>query len=60
VKRHKLLSGETVNLEDVGARDLAFLKNLQGMGTRGISFFELERVALGPGSPLAGLEPGHT
>lgn len=51
MKRHKLLSGETVGLEDVEARDLAFLKNLQRMATSGISFFELERVAIGPGSP---------
>ena len=51
MKRHKMLSGETVGLEDVEARDLAFLKNLQRMATSGISFFELERVAIGPGSP---------
>jgi excisionase family DNA binding protein len=51
MKRHKLLSGETVGLGDVEARDLAFLKNLQRMATSGISFFELERVAIGPGSP---------
>ena len=51
MKRHKLLSGETVSLEDVEARDLAFLANLRRMATSGISFFELERVAIGPGSP---------
>lgn len=51
MKRHKLLSGETIGLEDVEARDVAFLKNLQRMATSGISFFELERVAIGPGSP---------
>jgi excisionase family DNA binding protein len=51
MKRHKLLSGETVGLEDIEARDLVFLKNLQRMSTSGISFFELERVAIGPGSP---------
>ena len=51
MKRHKLLSGEAVRLEDIEARDLAFLKNLQRMATSGISFFELERVAIGPGSP---------
>jgi excisionase family DNA binding protein len=51
VKRHKLLSGETVGLEEVEAHDLAFLKNLQRMATSGISFFELEQVAIGPGSP---------
>jgi len=51
MKRHKLLSGETVGLEDVEARDLSFLKSLQRMATSGLSFFELERVAIGPGSP---------
>jgi len=51
MKRHKLLSGETIGLEDVEAGDVAFLKKLQRMATSGISFFELERVAIGPGSP---------
>src|SRR3989304_3240478 len=51
MKRHKLLSGETIGLEDIEARDVVFLKNLQRMATSGISFFELERVAIGPGSP---------
>jgi excisionase family DNA binding protein len=51
MKRHKLLSGETVRLEDVHARDITFLRNLQRMATSGLSFFELERVAIGPGSP---------
>src|SRR6266540_4155133 len=51
MKRHKLLSGESIGLDDVEASDVAFLKNLQRMATSGISFFELERVAIGPGSP---------
>jgi hypothetical protein len=51
MKSHKVLSGEAVGLEDVEARDAAFLKNLQRMAASGISFFELERVAIGPGSP---------
>lgn len=51
MKPHKLLSGETIGLEDLDARDIAFLKNLQRMAKDGISFFELERVAIGPGSP---------
>lgn len=51
MKRHKLLSGETVSLEDLEVREIAFLKNLQRMAKDGISFFELERVAIGPGSP---------
>lgn len=51
MKRHTLLSGETVSLEALEVRDIAFLKNLQRMVKDGISFFELERVAIGPGSP---------
>lgn len=51
MKRYRLLSGETVGLEDLDARDAAFLKNLQRMAKDGISFFEVERVAIGPGSP---------
>ena len=39
MKRHKLLSGETVDLEDVEPRNLAFLKNLERLATSGISFF---------------------
>jgi len=51
MEKHKLLSGETVHLEDLGARALAFLKNLQRMVKSRISFFEIERFAIGPGSP---------
>ena len=51
MKRYQLLSGETISIEDFGVRDVAFLKNLQRMAKDGISFFELERVAIGPGSP---------
>jgi len=51
MKRYRLLCGETVSLEGLEVRDVAFLKNLQRMAKDGISFFELERVAIGPGSP---------
>lgn len=51
MKRYKLLSGETVGLEHLDARDVAFLRNLQRMAKDGVSFFEVERVAIGPGSP---------
>lgn len=49
--RYKLLSGETVHLKGVAAHELAFLKDLRTMAKSGISFFEIERVAIGPGSP---------
>ena len=51
MKRYKLLSGETVGLEELDTRDVAFLENLQRMAKDGISFFEVERVAIGSGSP---------
>jgi len=51
LKKHKLLSGATVMLEGLAADELAFLRNLQSMAKRGMSFFEIERVAIGPGSP---------
>jgi excisionase family DNA binding protein len=51
MKRYKLLSGETVSLEELDVRDVAFLRNLRRMAKDGISFFEVERVAIGPGSP---------
>lgn len=49
--RCKLLSGETVPLKGVEAHEVAFLKNLQRMAKSGVSFFEIERLAIGPGSP---------
>jgi excisionase family DNA binding protein len=51
MKRYTLLSGQTVTLEGIDARELAFLKNLRRMAKEGASFFEVERVAIGPGSP---------
>jgi len=51
MKSHKLLTGETVALGDIDGRDAAFLKNLQRMAKAGVSFFEVERIAIGPGSP---------
>jgi excisionase family DNA binding protein len=51
MKTHKLLSGETVALGNLNPREGNFLKNLQRMAKDGVSFFEVERVAIGPGSP---------
>lgn len=51
MKKYKLLSGETVRLDDFEAHELAFLKNLERMAKSRMSFFEIERVAIGPGSP---------
>ncbi len=51
LKTHRLLSGEKVSLGGLAARELAFLGDLRRMGTAGVSFFEIERAAIGPGSP---------
>ena len=52
MKRHRLLSGETLRWEDIEAREVAFVQNLQQMATSGVGFFEIERAAIGPGSPV--------
>lgn len=51
MSKYKLLSGDTVRLDDLEAHELAFLKNLERMAKSRMSFFEIERVAIGPGSP---------
>jgi excisionase family DNA binding protein len=51
MRSHKLLSGETVPLRSIDAREAAFLTDLQKMAKTGVSFFDIERVAIGPGSP---------
>ena len=51
MKKHKLLSGETVDLAGLTAYEITFLKGLQKMAKSGLSFFEIERAAIGPGSP---------
>jgi len=51
MKRHRLMSGETVALDGLEARENAFLSDLKKMAKAGVSFFEIERLAIGPGSP---------
>jgi excisionase family DNA binding protein len=51
MRKYKLLSGEVVQLTGLSGREQAFLKNLQQMAKSDITFFEIERVAIGPGSP---------
>jgi excisionase family DNA binding protein len=51
IRRHRVLSGETLSLEGLGSRELAFLEDLRRMARAGVSFFEIERAAIGPGSP---------
>jgi excisionase family DNA binding protein len=51
MKRYELLSGEVVHLAGLSAREQAFLKNLQRIARSDIGYFEIERLAIGPGSP---------
>jgi hypothetical protein len=51
MKPYRLLSGDTIRLDELGAPAIAFLKNLRRMAKDKVSFFEIERVAIGPGSP---------
>ncbi|MBI2841530.1 MAG: helix-turn-helix domain-containing protein [Acidobacteria bacterium] len=48
---HKLLDGRTLRLGELSRSELDFLATLRRMTTEGVSFFEIERFAIGPGSP---------
>lgn len=48
---HKLLSGEFVDLAEVEPHERAFLEKLEEMAKAGLSYFDIERTAIGPGSP---------
>jgi excisionase family DNA binding protein len=49
-KKYTLLSGETVSLEELEHREEEFLDTLMEMARRNISYFEIYRMAIGPGS----------
>jgi len=51
---YRLLDGRTVDLRGLTARERAFLTDLQKLARADISYFEIERVAVGPGSPALG------
>ncbi len=51
---YRLLEGRTIDLRGLTARQRAFLVDLQKMAREEISYFEIERLALGPGSPALG------
>lgn len=54
-KKHVLLDGHTIDLGGLDARQRAFLADLDKMKKQAVSYFEIYRAALGPGSPaLAG------
>ena len=48
---HELLSGQTVDLSELNSRERAFLDDLSQMHKAGVSYFEVYRTAIGPGSP---------
>ncbi|MBN2494921.1 MAG: helix-turn-helix domain-containing protein [Deltaproteobacteria bacterium] len=49
-RKYTLLSGEIVSLEDLEPREKEFLDTLAEIARRGISYFEIYRTAIGPGS----------
>ncbi len=48
---YKLLNGTQVDLGQLNKRERAFLVNLGRMADEGLSYFEVLRIAIGPGSP---------
>ncbi len=50
----KLLSGESVELTDLTPHERGFLRSLKQLVKEGASYFDIERAAIGPGSPALG------
>jgi excisionase family DNA binding protein len=46
-----LLSGEAIELADLTPHELSFLRSLKKLVKDGVSYFDIERAAIGPGSP---------
>ncbi|HVE81735.1 MAG TPA: helix-turn-helix domain-containing protein [Myxococcales bacterium] len=53
-RKYALLDGRQVSLDGLDARERAFLADLEKMVRRGISYFEIYRAAVGPGSVALG------
>ena len=51
---YRLLDGEKLDLRESGGRERAFLRDLEKMVDEGVSYFEVYRTAIGPGSPALG------
>ena len=49
-KKHRLVDGRVIELGSLDARQRSFLADLEKMGRQGVSYFEVYRAALGPGS----------
>jgi excisionase family DNA binding protein len=50
-KKRQLVEGGTIDLGDLDVRKRAFLADLEKMKRQGVSYFEIYRAAVGPGSP---------
>jgi len=53
-KKRRLVDGTAIDLGDLDARRHAFLADLAKMKRQGVSYFEIYRAAVGPGSPALG------
>src|SRR3990167_409428 len=51
MKKYTLLNGATIDLSGLSPAGGAFLRDLRRMVEQDISYFEIERTAIGPGSP---------
>lgn len=50
-KKHLLVDGSVLELGSLDARQRTFLTDLEKMKREGVSYFEVYRAAVGPGSP---------
>lgn len=51
MKTYEMLDGTKLDLADLRPHEARFLRDLDKMGREGVSYFEVYRAAVGPGSP---------
>ncbi len=51
MRTYTLLNGKKLDLTETSTTEAAFLRDLRRMAKADISYFEIERTAIGPGSP---------
>jgi len=51
MKAHTLLNGQVLDLRELASAERRLLRDLQRMAQNDISYFEIARTAIGPGSP---------
>lgn len=54
MNRHELLDGRKIDLSELDSAESAFLRDLRLMSEQGVSYFEIYRTAIGPGSLALG------